>query len=82
MSEELKSSVKLPTGKRLVLSSSPHISTAESVRKIMVKVLIAMLPACAAGVWFFGPKALLVIILPPSFASARRRCGACSPRNP
>ena len=67
MSEEVKNDVKLPTGKRLVLSSSPHISTAESVRKIMVKVLIALLPACAAGVWFFGLKALLVIILTTVF---------------
>ena len=63
MSEEVKSDVKLPTGKRLVLSSSPHISTSESVRKIMIKVLIAMLPACVAGVWFFGLRALLVILL-------------------
>ena len=63
MSEEVKSDVKLPTGKRLVLSSSPHISTGESVRKIMSKVLVAMLPACAAGIWFFGLRALLVIIL-------------------
>ena len=67
MSEEVKSDVKLPTGKRLVLSSSPHISTGESVRKIMIKVLIAMLPACAAGVWFFGLRALLVIILTTVF---------------
>ena len=63
MSEEVKSDVKLPTGKRLVLSSSPHISTSESVRKIMIKVLVALLPACAAGVWFFGVRALLVIVL-------------------
>ena len=63
MSEEVKNDVKLPTGKRLVLSSSPHISTSESVRKIMIKVLVALLPACAAGVWFFGWRALLVIVL-------------------
>ena len=67
MSEEVKSDVKLPTGKRLVLSSSPHISTGESVRKIMIKVLISMLPACAAGVWFFGLRALLVIFLTTVF---------------
>ena len=67
MSEEVKSDVKLPTGKRLVLSSSPHISTSESVRKIMIKVLIALLPACVAGVWFFGLRALLVIILTTVF---------------
>ncbi len=62
MSEEVKSELRLPTGKQLVLSSSPHISTGESVRKIMLKVLIAMLPAAAAGVWFFGLRALGVIV--------------------
>ena len=67
MSEEVKNDVKLPTGKRLVLSSSPHISTSESVRKIMIKVLVAMVPACAAGVWFFGLRALLVIVLSTVF---------------
>jgi electron transport complex protein RnfD len=62
MSEEVKNDIKLPTGKRLVLSSSPHISTSESVRKIMLKVLLAMVPVCAAGVWFFGLRALWVIV--------------------
>ncbi|MBQ6352595.1 MAG: RnfABCDGE type electron transport complex subunit D, partial [Lentisphaeria bacterium] len=62
MSEEVRSELRLPTGKQLVLSSSPHISTGESVRKIMLKVLVAMLPAAAAGVWFFGLRALWVIL--------------------
>jgi len=62
MSEEVKSDVKLPTGKALVLSSSPHISTGESVRKIMLKVLLALLPAVVAGVYFFGLRALWVIV--------------------
>ena len=66
MSDEVRNEVKLPTGKRLVLSSSPHISTSESVRKIMLKVLLAMLPACAAGVWFFGLRALWVIVFTTS----------------
>ncbi len=62
MSEE-ENAMRMPTGKELVLSSSPHISTAESVRKIMLKVLLAMLPACLAGVWFFGLRALAVIVV-------------------
>ena len=63
MSEEVKDGVLLPTGKQLVLSSSPHLSTGESVRRIMLKVLLALLPAAAAGVWFFGLRALWVMIL-------------------
>ena len=60
---EENNAVHMPSGKALVLSSSPHISTAESVRKIMLKVLLAMVPACVAGVWFFGFRALAVIVV-------------------
>ncbi len=62
MSEEKDDKLMLPTGKLLVLSSSPHLSTGESVRRIMLKVLLALLPAAAAGVWFFGLRALWVIL--------------------
>ena len=64
MSEEVKEikDIKLPVADQLVLSSSPHLSTSDTVRKIMYKVLIALLPAVLAGVWFFGVRALVVII--------------------
>ncbi len=52
----------LPTGSRLVLSSSPHQHTPETIRTIMLKVILALLPACAAGIWFFGLNALTVIV--------------------
>ena len=63
MSEELSNGMKLPTGEKLVLSSSPHIGAGDSVRKIMFKVAAALLPAAAAGVWLFGVRALVVILL-------------------
>ena len=65
MSEEIKNteSVRLPDAEKLVLSSSPHVSTSDTVRKIMYKVLLALLPAVIAGVWYFGLRALCVIIL-------------------
>ncbi|MBO5643949.1 MAG: RnfABCDGE type electron transport complex subunit D [Lentisphaeria bacterium] len=64
MSEDIKvdQEIKLPAADQLVLSSSPHLSTSDTVRKIMYKVLLALLPAVLAGVWFFGLKALLVIV--------------------
>ena len=49
--------VMLPTGSKLVLSSSPHLHGAENVRRIMYRVVLALLPAAAAGVWFFGVSA-------------------------
>ena len=61
MSENFSSEIKLPTGEKLVLSSSPHISASGNVRGIMLKVIAALLPAVAAGIWFFGARAALVI---------------------
>ena len=67
MTEEIKNEIKLPTGDKLVLSSSPHIKDSDSVRRIMYKVLLALLPACAAGVYFFGWRAALVMVLTMAF---------------
>ena len=65
MSEEIEKNtgVRLPTGSDLVLSVSPHLTTSDNVRRLMFKVLLALVPACAAGVWFFGVRALAVIAL-------------------
>jgi electron transport complex protein RnfD len=66
MSEEVKENVKsellLPKGDELVLSSSPHIHDKEDVQSIMVKVLIALMPATFAGMYLFGPDAVKVIL--------------------
>ena len=48
---------------RLVVSSSPHFLNNESVPKIMHSVVTALLPATAASVYFFGWRALLLIIV-------------------
>ena len=45
----------------LILSSSPHIHTRDSSRRIMLDVIIALLPAAIAGIIIFGAKALGVI---------------------
>ena len=44
------------------LSSSPHIRSKDTVQTIMRDVIIALLPATIAAVYFFKLKALLVII--------------------
>ncbi len=46
---------------RAVLKSSPHNMGTDSVKKIMFTVVLAMVPACAAAVWFFGWRAAAVI---------------------
>lgn len=59
--------IKLPTGSRLVLSSSPHLSGGASLQKIMGGVLLALLPPVIAAVWWFGWRALYLIILTTVF---------------
>jgi len=48
---------------RFTLSFSPHIRDNSSVTRIMLDVIIALLPATIAGVYFFGTQALIVIIV-------------------
>ena len=46
---------------QLTLSVSPHIHSGRSTRRIMLDVLIALLPAAAAGAVIFGLRSLLVV---------------------
>lgn len=46
---------------KLVVSSSPHIRSGATTRKIMLDVIIALVPAAIAAVILFGPRALLII---------------------
>lgn len=45
------------------VSSSPHIREKSTVQTVMRDVLIALLPATFAGIYFFKVKALLVILV-------------------
>ena len=53
----------MPAGDELILSSSPHIHDRLNVQKIMLKVILTLVPALAAGVWFFGMEALRVVVI-------------------
>lgn len=46
---------------KLVVSSSPHICAKDSVRSIMLDVIIALVPAGIAAVWLFGFRSLWLI---------------------
>jgi electron transport complex protein RnfD len=52
---------RLPDESRLLVSSSPHIRSPQDVKWIMYMVLMALLPACACGVVFYGWRALWVL---------------------
>ena len=45
----------------LMVSSSPHIHSGESIQRVMWTVVICLLPASLVGVYFFGAAALKVI---------------------
>lgn len=62
MSEE-KAQLMMPKCEELIVSSSPHIQVKENVTSIMLKVFIALLPAAAAGIYFFGFNALFVMLI-------------------
>ena len=47
----------------LTISSSPHVHSAMSTRPIMRDVLIALIPALAGSVFFFGIRALMVVLV-------------------
>ncbi len=46
----------------LTVSPSPHIRSAMSTQKIMLAVILALVPAIAAGTIFFGPRALILVV--------------------
>ncbi|PUU86547.1 RnfABCDGE type electron transport complex subunit D, partial [Halanaerobium sp.] len=46
----------------LIVTSSPHIRAQDSVPKIMWSVVIALLPAVFAAVYFFQARAISVVL--------------------
>ena len=45
-----------------VVSGTPHVRSKESIQSIMRDVIIALVPATAAGIYYFGINALIRII--------------------
>ena len=49
--------------KLLQVSGSPHVHGNESVKKIMWSVVIALLPALAVSVYYFGLPVLILTLV-------------------
>ena len=45
-----------------VVSGNPHVRSKESIQSIMRDVIIALVPATAAGIYYFGLRALILIV--------------------
>ena len=54
-------SVKEPTP-IVIISSSPHVHSGNTISGAMRDVLLALIPTCIASIYFFGLPALLVIL--------------------
>lgn len=48
---------------KMIVSSSPHLKSKNSTAKVMRDVLIALVPAAGAAVYYFGPRAGALIAL-------------------
>ena len=51
-----------------VIVSSPYVSPSNSLRRLMVNVIIGLIPGTLAYVWFFGPAILINILTAIIFA--------------
>ena len=49
--------------KMLMVSSSPHVKAEHTTRKIMLDVVIALMPALIAGIYFFGVYVLFLTVV-------------------
>ena len=45
------------------VSSAPHVRAKDSTSRVMLYVIIALLPASLFGIWNFGYKALVLILV-------------------
>lgn len=48
---------------KFIVSVSPHIKDAETVRRIMWTVSLSLLPALVMSIYYFGPRAMWVVAL-------------------
>ncbi len=48
---------------KLLVSPSPHIGNSLTTDKIMLNVVIALIPACIAGIFIFGLASLIVLVV-------------------
>lgn len=47
----------------MIVSTTPHVKTRRTTRKIMLDVLIALIPATVAGIVYFGWEAAVLVLI-------------------
>jgi electron transport complex protein RnfD len=56
-----------PLSRNLLVSASPHITSGESIPRIMYNVILAMVPACLVSIYYFGYYGIKVLVLTTLF---------------
>lgn len=51
------------TSRKFIVSASPHVHSGQDVTSVMRDVILALIPALLAGIWFFGFDAFRVLLL-------------------
>ena len=49
-----------PHSSSFAVASSPHITSGDSVRSIMLDVIVALIPSLGVSTYFFGPRVLIM----------------------
>ena len=62
MNDSENKKIKMPNDQELLISSSPHVHSNESISKVMMIVVAALVPALFAGIYFWGMQAAYVLI--------------------
>ncbi|MCP4230382.1 MAG: RnfABCDGE type electron transport complex subunit D, partial [bacterium] len=62
MAEEKKDDTQVEEKAGLIVSSSPHLFNTESIPKIMHTVVLALVPAMAAAIYFFRLDAVVLLV--------------------
>src|SRR6056297_98072 len=68
--KENKINRRVKMERKLIVTSSPHIRSKEATDKIMRDVVIALIPATLAGMYYFGFQTLIVVLLSVAAAMA------------
>lgn len=53
----------MKSDRQLIVTTSPHIRSADDVKHVMLDVLIALAPATIAGVYLFGFRSAVVLVV-------------------
>ena len=47
----------------LYISTAPHVRSQQNTRSLMLDVIIALMPATIAGIYYFGVNAALPVVI-------------------